>query len=183
MNKKFALIIALLPLALPGLAAAAKTAPKEAGLYDIPVTKIGGEKASLKEYKGKVLLVVNTASQCGFTPQYAGLESLYQKYKDRGLVVAAFPANDFGGQEPGTEAEIKKFCEMKYKTTFPLYGKVSVKTHPLFVSMQKEAGAEVGWNFGKFLVGRDGKVKQYFPSKVKPDAPEIATAVEAELGK
>lgn len=179
MNKKFTLLIAGLAFFCAPVARAAKTAP----LYDIPVTKIGGEKASLKEYQGKVVLVVNTASRCGFTPQYAGLESLYQKYKDRGLVVAAFPANDFGAQEPGTEAEIKKFCEMKYKTTFPLYGKVSVKTHPLFAALQKEAGEEVQWNFGKFLIGRDGKVERYFPSKVKPDSAEVAAAVEALLAK
>jgi glutathione peroxidase len=163
-------------------------APAKAGnemsqLFTTPVRTIDGKETNLSEYKGKVLLVVNTASQCGFTPQYKGLEALYQKFKSQGLVVLGFPSNDFGGQEPGSEAEIKKFCELKYKTTFPMYSKVNVKEHPhpLYALLQKEANALVGWNFGKFLVSRNGTVKSYFPSKVTPDSKELESAVEAAL--
>lgn len=162
-------------------ASASAAAPK--GIYEIPVTKIEGASATLAEYKGKVLLLVNTASECGFTPQYKGLEELYQKYKAQGFVVLAFPSNDFGGQEPGTEKEIKKFCELKYKTTFPLYSKVGVKEkpHPLYAFLQKETGEKVGWNFGKFLIGKKGEVVKYYPSKVTPM--ELGKDVEAQLAK
>lgn len=159
------------------------SAKKAAGVYDFPVTKIDGEAGSLAEYKGKVLLVVNTASECGFTPQYKGLEELYQKYKDQGFTVLAFPSNDFGGQEPGTEKEIKKFCELKYKTTFPLFAKVGVKEkpHPLYAFLQEKTGEKVGWNFGKFLIGKNGEVVKYYPSKVTPA--ELNKDVEAQLAK
>lgn len=167
-------------------AIAAAPVKKEKGnemaqIYTTPVKTIDGKETNLAEHKGKVMLIVNTASQCGFTPQYKGLEALYEKYKGQGLVVLGFPSNDFGGQEPGTEAEIKKFCELKYKTTFPMYSKVSVKSNLLYSLLQKEAGAEVAWNFGKFLVGKNGKVEKYFPSKVTPEAPELAQAIEAAL--
>jgi glutathione peroxidase len=152
-------------------------------IYDIPVKAIDGKSTNLGEHKGKLMLIVNTASQCGFTPQYAGLEALYQKFRERGFVVLAFPSNDFGGQEPGSETEIKKFCELKYKTTFPLYAKVGVKDspHPLFAYLQGEAKAAVGWNFGKFLVSRRGEVLSYHPSKVKPA--DLEKAIEEELRK
>jgi len=152
-----------------------------AQIFTTPVRTIDGKETNLGEHKGKVLLIVNTASQCGYTPQYKGLEELYQKYRTAGFVVLGFPSNDFGGQEPGTEAEIKKFCELKYKTSFPMYSKVSVKTNPLYALLQKEAGADVAWNFGKFLVSKTGHVNKYFPSKVTPDSPELAQAIEGAL--
>jgi glutathione peroxidase len=154
-----------------------------AGIFDIPVKTIEGKSTTLAQYKGKVLLIVNTASECGFTPQYKGLEELYQKHKDRGFVVLAFPSNDFGGQEPGSEKEIKKFCELKYKTTFPLFAKVGVKEkpHPLYAHLQEKAGEKVGWNFGKFLVGKDGELIGYFPSKVTPM--DLSKDVEKALAK
>ena len=152
-------------------------------LYDLTVTTIDHHQKPLADFRGQVLLIVNVASQCGFTPQYKGLEELYQKYKAQGFVVAAFPSNDFGGQEPGTEKEIKKFCELKYKTTFPLYAKVGVKEkpHPLYAYLQKESGEKVGWNFGKFLIGKKGEVVKYYPSKVTPL--ELGKDVEAQLAK
>jgi glutathione peroxidase len=180
LRAKFIFIISVLTLILAPLPGRAAKSP---GLFDIPVKKIEGELATLAEYKGKVLLIVNTASECGFTPQYKGLEELYQKYKDRGFVVLAFPSNDFGGQEPGTEKEIKKFCELKYKTTFPLFAKVGVKEkpHPLYAFLQGKAGEKVGWNFGKFLIGKDGQLIHYFPSKITPE--ELGKDVEAALNK
>ena len=180
MRAKFIFVFSVLTL---GFLPSAGYTAKASGLFEIPVKKIEGESTTLAEYKGKVLLVVNTASQCGFTPQYKGLEELYQKYKDRGFVVLAFPSNDFGGQEPGTEKEIKKFCELKYKTTFPLFAKVGVKEkpHPLYAFLQEKAGEKVQWNFGKFLIGKDGRLIHYFPSKVTPM--ELGKDVEAALAK
>jgi len=173
------LLIALCLIPLTGLGA-----QKEKSMFhQVQVKDVNGKSVNLEAYKGKVLLVVNTASECGFTPQYAGLEALYQKYKAKGFEVLAFPSNDFGGQEPGTEAEIKKFCELKYKTTFPLFSKAKVKTNadPLFALLQKETGENVGWNFGKFLVNKEGKVLKYYPSKVEPMSAELTKAIEAAL--
>ena len=156
-------------------------------LYDIPLKDIDGKDATLQPYAGKVLLVVNVASHCGFTPQYAALEAIYQKYKDQGLVVCGFPCNQFGGQEPGTEAEIKLFCTTKYSVIFPMFGKLEVNganRHPLYVAL---AGADspfpgnIKWNFTKFLIGRDGKILNRFDSKVKPDSDEVTQAIEAAL--
>lgn len=155
-------------------------------IYEIPVKDIKGKDARLAEHEGRVLLVVNTASECGFTPQYAGLEALHNKFKHRGFSVLGFPSNDFGGQEPGTETEIQKFCELKFRVTFPMYAKLSVKggeAHPLYAHLQKEGKTEVTWNFGKFLVGKSGKVLRYFPSKTAPDSKEIESAVEAALAE
>jgi glutathione peroxidase len=158
-------------------------------VYDFKVKTIDGKEASLADYRGKVLLIVNTASACGYTPQYAGLESLYEKYKDRGLVVLAFPSNDFGGQEPGTNAEIKKFCELRYKTTFPLFAKIDVKgdsADPLYkylTGLPGKQGGQVGWNFNKFLVAPDGAVVEHFDSKVTPDSPALTQKLEHLLPK
>lgn len=135
-------------------------------LYDTPLTRIDGTQTSLAEYRNKVALIVNTASQCGFTPQYAGLEALYRKYKDQGFVVLGFPCNQFGAQEPGDEAQIAGFCELNYGVTFPMFAKVDVNgpnTHPLFVALKKEAKGVLGseaikWNFTKFLLDRSGQV-------------------------
>jgi glutathione peroxidase len=156
-------------------------------LYDIPLKDIDGKDATLKPYAGKVLLVVNVASHCGFTPQYTALEATFQKYAAQGLVVCGFPCNQFGGQEPGTDAEIKQFCTTKYNVTFPIFDKLEVNgdnRHPLYVAL---AGADspfpgnIKWNFTKFLIGRDGKILNRFDSKVKPDSDEVTQAIEAAL--
>lgn len=154
--------------------------------HSFTMKTIDGEERSLSTYKGKVVLVVNTASECGYTPQYAGLQELYKKYKDRGFAIAAFPANDFGAQEPGTDAQIKSFCSTKYRTTFDLYSKISVTgegIHPLFIYLTSQPGMNgaVSWNFNKFLVDREGRVAGRFPSKVEPSAPELVTKLETLL--
>ena len=156
-------------------------------IYDIPLKDIDGKDTSLKPYQGKVLLIVNVASKCGFTPQYTALEAIYQKYQSQGLVVCGFPCNQFGGQEPGTDAEIKEFCTSKYSVTFPMFDKLEVNganRHPLYVAL---AGAgspfpgDIRWNFTKFLIGRDGKILNRFDSAVKPDSEEVTKAIEAAL--
>ena len=152
-------------------------------IHEFTLNSIDGKPAPLAAYKGKVVLVVNVASRCGYTPQYTGLEALYEKYKDKGLVILGFPANNFGMQEPGTDEEIKTFCSSKYNVTFPMFSKISVKgedTAPLYQYLEKEKGA-VKWNFTKFLAGKDGKVIQKFDSAVKPDAPELVNAIESAL--
>jgi glutathione peroxidase len=156
-------------------------------LYDFSAESISGEDVSLSEYKGKVLLVVNTASKCGFTPQYKGLEALYQKYKDQGLEVVGFPCNQFGHQEPGDSEEIGGFCERNFGVTFPLFAKVDVnggEAHPLFNHLKEQAPGLLGsksikWNFTKFLVNRDGEVVKRFAPKDKPEG--LGSAVEALL--
>jgi glutathione peroxidase len=156
-------------------------------LYDIPLTDIDGNSTSLKPYQGKVLLIVNVASKCGFTPQYTALEALYQKYKDQGLVVLGFPCNQFKQQEPGTDAEIKQFCSSKYDVTFPMFDKLEVNganRHPLYVLLAGKDSpfpGDIGWNFTKFLIGRDGKILNRFASPVKPDSAELTQAIEAAL--
>jgi glutathione peroxidase len=151
--------------------------------YDLTANTLDGKPEKLSEYKGKVLVVVNTASECGFTPQYAGLEKLYLDYKDKGVVVLGFPSNDFGGQEPGTAAEIKTFCEKKYHVTFPMFAKVKTKGEgqsPVYEFLVAKNG-EPKWNFHKYVVGRDGQVKASFASAVKPDSAELKSAIEAAL--
>jgi len=156
-------------------------------LYDIPLKDIDGKDATLKPYQGKVLLLVNVASHCGYTPQYQGLEAIQQKYSAAGLVVCGFPCNQFGGQEPGAEADIKQFCTSKYQVTFPMFSKLEVNgehRHPLYDRLAGTASAFPGnikWNFTKFLVGRDGKILARFDSKVKPDSLEAVKAIEAAL--
>jgi glutathione peroxidase len=153
-------------------------------LHDISAKTIDGETQSLADYKGKVLLVVNTASECGSTPQYAGLEGLWRHYRDRGLVVLGFPSNDFGGQEPGAEAAIKTFCETKYHVSFPLFAKIKVTGEgqsPVYRFLAADYG-EPKWNFHKYLVNRDGKVIKAFPTNVPPEDATLRAAVEAELG-
>jgi len=156
-----------------------------ATLYDIPVNTIDGAPASLAAYRGSVVLVVNVASQCGLTPQYAGLESLYETYRDRGFVVAGFPANEFGAQEPGTNAEIATFCETRFGVKFPLFEKIVVKgpgIHPLYAQLtQTPPGGDIQWNFEKFLIGRDGTVIARFAPTVKPDDPTLIAAIEKAL--
>jgi glutathione peroxidase len=152
-------------------------------VHEFTMKSIDGKSAPFSAYKGKVLLIVNVASRCGYTPQYAGLQALYDKYKDRGLVLVGVPANNFGGQEPGTDDEIKTFCSRNYGVTFPMMSKVSVQGDdktPLYQYLTAEKG-EVKWNFTKFLVGKDGKVMTRFDSAVKPDSAELAGAIEKAL--
>jgi len=157
-------------------------------VHDFTLISIDGKPGRLSQYQGKVVLIVNVASKCGFTPQYTGLENVYEKYKDQGFVILGFPANNFGAQEPGTNAEIKTFCSSKYSVTFPMYSKISVKGDdqaPLYAYLTKETGAgiagEIKWNFTKFLVDRDGKVIQRFEPAVTPDSKEVTGAIEKQL--
>ncbi|WP_119289333.1 glutathione peroxidase [Azohydromonas sediminis] len=159
----------------------------ETTVYDFEAVSIDGQRADFASQRGKVLLIVNTASQCGFTPQFAGLEALWQRYRDRGLVVVGFPCNQFGGQDPGSNAEIGAFCQKNYGVSFPMMAKVEVNganAHPLWKWLKAQAPGLLGseaikWNFTKFLVGRDGRViKRYAPT----DSPEsIAKDIEAAL--
>ena len=158
-------------------------------IYDFVLKDIEGRDGTLGEYRGRVLLIVNVASKCGFTRQYAGLEKLYQAYAERGLVILGFPANNFMNQEPGTEAEIKSFCTLTYGVTFPMFAKISVKgkdIHPLYAFLASKelhggAGGTVSWNFNKFLVGRDGRVLAHYGSRTEPDDPELTAAIEKAL--
>jgi glutathione peroxidase len=155
-------------------------------VLDHSVTRLSGEPASLADYRGKALLIVNTASACGLTPQYRGLEALYQKYADRGLVVLGFPCNDFGAQEPGDAAEIQEFCSTRYAVSFPLFEKVRAKgdKSPLYrtlTGLPAPLGGEIRWNFTKFLVDREGRVVRRFEPTVDPGAPEVAAAIEEVL--
>ena len=159
-----------------------------AGALDsIPFKTPDGTETSLKAYAGKVVLVVNVASRCGNTPQYAGLENLYKKFGGEGLVIIGFPCNDFGGQEPGTNAEIKEFCSTKYDVTFPLMDKIHVKGAeqcPLYAALTGPSAkfpGDVKWNFGKFLIGRDGLVLERFEPKVKPEDPKLLEAITNAL--
>jgi glutathione peroxidase len=163
------------------------TALLAGSLHDIQVKDIDGKNSSLKAYDGKVLLIVNVASRCGFTPQYKNLEAVYEKYKDKGFTVLGFPCNQFGGQEPGSNEEIKQFCSSKYNVTFPLFDKIEVNgpnRHPLYVTLAgKESPfpGDIKWNFNKFLIGKDGKILKRFDSSVTPDSPQVTEAIEAAL--
>jgi len=156
-------------------------------LLEIPVKDIDGKSTSLEAYKGKVLLIVNVASKCGYTPQYKSLEAIQQKYEGKGFTVLGFPCNQFGKQEPGTNEEIKKFCSDNYSVTFPLFDKIDVNgsnRHPLYVALAGKDSpypGDIKWNFGKFLVGRDGKIIKRFESATKPDSKEMTDAIEAAL--
>ena len=158
-------------------------------VYEFTMNNIDGQPLPMASFKGKVVLIVNVASKCGFTPQYEGLEAVYEKYKDKGLVIVGFPANNFMAQEPGTNEEIKTFCSTKYSVKFPLYSKISVKGDdkaPLYqfltdTGANPKTGGEIKWNFTKFLVDRDGKVIARFEPAVKPESPEVAAAIEKAL--
>ena len=162
-------------------------AASAADLATIPFKTISGKETSLADYKGKVVLVVNTASKCGLTPQYKALEEIYDKYRRKDFVVLGFPCNDFGNQEPGTEKEIKEFCKTSFDISFPLMEKVHVKgpeQHPLYTALSGKEGAfpgDVAWNFGKFLIGKDGKPIARFEPKTTPDSPEVTEAIEKAL--
>jgi glutathione peroxidase len=171
-------------LAVP--ASADDKEPKSA--LDFKVKDIDGKEVSLDKYKGKVVLIVNVASKCGLTPQYDGLQKLYAKNKDKGLVILGFPANEFGGQEPGSNEEIKEFCTSKYKVDFDMFSKIVVKgdgQDPLYkhLTTKSEPAGDIKWNFEKFLIGRDGTIQKRFGPRVKPDAPEVVKAIEEELKK
>ena len=161
----------------------------EKAIYDFVMKDIDGHEVKLEQYRGKVLLIVNVASKCGFTPQYAGLQKLYLKYKDQGFYVLGFPANNFLSQEPGTDEEIKNFCSISYDVTFPMFAKISVKgkdKHPLYRFLTEEAtdpefAGEISWNFNKFLVDKSGKIIARFGSKLKPEDEQMITAIEAAL--
>ena len=151
-------------------------------LQDIPLKDIDGKDMSLKAYAGKVVLIVNVASECGYTPQYEGLQALHELLGSKGLVVLGVPCNDFGRQEPGSEVEIKTFCTENYKVTFPMTAKVSIKganKHALFAALT--ADGDVGWNFEKFLIGKDGKLIKRFGSDVEPTSDEMIKAIAAVL--
>ena len=162
--------------------------PKRDGVmsfYDLTANALDGKPVHLSDYKGKVVLVVNTASECGYTPQYAGLEKLYESYKDKGVVVLGFPSNDFGGQEPGTAAEIKAFCDKKFHVTFPMFAKVKVVGEgqsPVYTFLTAGHG-EPKWNFHKYLVGKDGRVRAAFASGVKPESPELKSAIDSAVSE
>lgn len=168
--------------------AVAVAADKGESVLDLTVKNIKGQDVNLSEYKGKVLLVVNTASECGFTPQYEGLEKLHETYADQGLVILGFPSNDFGKQEPGTNEEIAEFCTSTYKVKFPMFSKVVVKgpeqceLYKKLTSTPKLEGP-VKWNFEKFLISRDGQVVARFPSAAAPESPKVVQQIEHELAK
>jgi glutathione peroxidase len=173
------------------LCAAATLQARAASIYDFTISSIDGQPVSLQSYKGKVVLLVNVASKCGFTPQYAALEAVYEKYKDRGLVIVGIPANNFAQQEPGTNEEIKTFCTRKYNVSFPMMSKVSVKGDdqtPLYKfltdgSTDPQFAGDIKWNFTKFLFDRNGKPVARFEPATTPDSPEVTKAIEAALGQ
>lgn len=163
-------------------------APKSETIYDFSMKSIEGKDVPLTDFKGKVIVVVNVASKCGLTGQYEGLQSLYSKYKDKGLVILGFPANDFMGQEPGTNEQIKEFCSTKYNVTFPMFSKITVTgddMHPMYRWLVAKSGRNeaIEWNFAKFVVGRDGKATKRFSPRTKPDDKEFLASIERELEK
>ncbi|MFO0888665.1 MAG: glutathione peroxidase [Isosphaeraceae bacterium] len=173
------------------MAAAREDAKKPSSVLNFTVKDIDGKDVPLSKFQGKVLLIVNTASQCGYTPQYKGLQETYEKYKDQGLEILAFPANEFGAQEPGTDEQIKEFCSTKYKVSFPLFSKIVVKgkgIHPLYQFLTGEASnarfaGPIPWNFSKFLVNRKGEVIARYEPGVKPESAELAGAIEKALAE
>ena len=183
MRKLFLLL--MFSVASLGLSAQSKS------IYDFTMKSIDGQPVSLGAYNGKVVLLVNVASKCGYTPQYKGLEAVYEKYKDRGLVIVGIPANNFAQQEPGTNAEIKQFCSNKYNVSFPMMAKVSVlgdDQTPLYSFLtgkdtDPQYAGDIKWNFTKFLFDRNGKPVARFEPAVTPDSPEVAAAIESALGK
>ncbi len=153
--------------------------------YDLKTTNIDGQPVDLAQYEGKVALVVNVASKCGYTKQYKGLESLYREYKDKGFEILGFPSNDFGAQEPAPEAEIKSFCSLTYDVTFDMFSKVKVSGAGMtdaYKYLTETTGSQVGWNFNKFLVNKEGKVVKYYPSSVAPESADLRKDIEALLG-
>ncbi|MFO0827807.1 MAG: glutathione peroxidase [Phycisphaerales bacterium] len=190
--KRLVAIVASAALMATGLAASRPVEDQKAAdkwkttsFYSFKTKTLEGQDADLNAYEGKVCLVVNVASQCGNTPQYEGLEKLYLELKDKGFVVLGFPSNDFGGQEPGTPEEIRKFCTSKYKVTFPMFAKVQTKSGEGQSEIYSYLGARTGslpnWNFAKYLVGRDGQPIAFFAAKTKPDAKDLREAIDKAL--
>lgn len=194
------ILVVILLLAAAALSAAAykygfifnptpTAAPGETSIYQFTMKDIDGKDVNMETYKGSVVMIVNVASKCGYTPQYEGLEAIYKKYKQQGFVVLGFPANNFMGQEPGTEAEIKDFCSTTYGVTFPMFSKISVTgsdQHPLYTFLTSkesdpEFGGDISWNFNKFLIGRTGKIVGRFATKDKPESESVTTAIETQL--
>jgi len=179
----------LVPAMLCLLLCVATVIGGEKSVFDYTLNTIDGQPAPLSAYRGKVVMLVNVASRCGFTPQYTALEAIYEKYRDRGFVIVGIPANNFGAQEPGTNQEIKTFCQSKYNVKFPMMSKVSVKGDdktPLYQfltdkSANPKTGGDIQWNFTKFLVGPDGQIIMRFEPAVTPDSPEVAAAIEKAL--
>lgn len=168
----------------------ANAAPKSpSSIYDFTMKDIKGNDYDLSQLRGKVVMIVNVASRCGFTPQYEGLQAIYTKYQDQGFVILGFPANNFKGQEPGTNEEIKTFCSTKYNVSFPLFSKISVKgadQHPFYKFLtdketDSQFAGDITWNFNKFLIGRDGKIVARFDSPDKPESEKVASAIENAL--
>ena len=175
-----ALLFALLLVAAP--AALAKCPP----LLDVKMSTLTEDDVSLCRFEGKVLLVVNTASQCGYTPQYEGLEALHRRFKDKGLVVIGFPSNDFGGQEPASNKEIAAFCEMNYGVTFPMFGKTAVAkgaVNPFYERLAQASGSRPRWNFHKYLIDRKGEKVLAYPSTVAPNDPKLLKEIERLLAQ
>lgn len=165
--------------------------PKEKSVYEFKMKDIDGNDVKLDKYKGDVVMIVNTASKCGYTPQYEGLEKIYEKYKGKGFVILGFPANNFMGQEPGTDKEIKDFCTLKYQVSFPMFSKISVKgtdQHPLYTFLTNkdsdpEFAGDISWNFNKFLIDRSGKIVARFSSKDTPESDGVTSAIEKYLAE
>ena len=192
---KRGIVALMVVLALLGISSLGRTNDRGSGtkapssIYDFEMKNIDGKPVKLSQYKGKVLLVVNVASKCGYTPQYEGLQKVYTKYHGQGFEILGFPANNFMGQEPGTDEEIKTFCSLKYNVTFPMFSKISVKgddIHPLYKFLtdkqtDPEFGGDISWNFNKFLVGRDGKIIARFTSKDTPESDKVVQAIEGAL--
>ena len=162
---------------------AATSAPSS--VYDFEALSIDGKPAHLSTQRGKVMLIVNTASQCGFTPQFGGLEVLWEKYRDKGLVVLGFPSNEFGAQEPGSPQDILSFCSMRYGVTFPLFSKIETRPSssqsPVYALLSTQTGELPTWNFGKYVVGRDGKARRFFGASTRPDDPSLLAEIERAL--
>ena len=192
-NSRIALIACCIVLAVAAITSLGSGRPaSEPGtrsIYDFTMNDIDGKRVNLADFKGKVVLVVNVASRCGFTPQYEGLQKLYLKYQQQGFVILGFPANNFGFQEPGTNAEIKSFCSAKYNVTFPIFSKISVKgddIDPLYKYLTDKGsnpqyGGDIKWNFNKFLIDRQGNIVARFEPQVKPDSDQMVQAIEKAL--
>ncbi len=188
-GRYFSVFIGMLVILFLNIYPVSSAEADQMSIYDFTMKDINGKDVKLGQYKGKVLLIVNVASKCGYTPQYEGLQKLYMKYKDKGLVVLGFPANNFGNQEPGTNQQIQEFCSVNYDVTFPMFSKISVKgddINPLYEYLTSkktdpEFAGDITWNFNKFLVGTSGKIVNRFASADKPESEKVVSAIEKAL--
>ena len=184
MNAFFRIIPVVAVLGVAPWAAALDKGAPVSSLYSLKTTSLQGKPVDLADYKGKVTLVVNVASECGFTPQYKGLEALYEEYKGKGFAILGFPSNEFGGQEPGTAQEIATFCQKNYGVTFPMFQKLVTRPGPdqsPVYAFLTQGGQAPNWNFCKYVVGKDGKVLGFYPSKIEPESKELRAAIDAAL--